>query len=250
MELMKGAEPFIILKSKNVGIMLIHGLTSTPQSVKGLAQRLVKQGFSVDAPLLVGHGTMPEDLIHRRADELVKGVELAFRIFQKKVKKVFVAGVSFGGNLALDLATRHKVAGVISMGAPIRMKKEYLLPLILLHRIFNPYLRKRLPKNVQGDKVIRDRVTYHEIPLPAMFRCFRWINKAKKKLKLVKSPVLVMHANFDFLVNEKSAKYIYDKVGTKDKKLLYVENTYHGIALGPSQKRVCDEIVQFVKAHS
>lgn len=247
MTVMPGAEAYASYRNPRVGILLLHGFTSTPQGLRGLAKRLETQGISVSVPLLAGHGTHPCDLLKTSVEEIVESAEAALYGLQRKVRNVFVAGVSFGGNLALHLAAKHPVQGVIAMSAPIYLKHSYLRPLLQVYSWFKPYLKKRLPKESRKDYHIVERVTYDCIPLPALFRGFHWLKKMKGELGKVTSPVLVLQKKDDFLVQEKSAEYIYQKVTSKKKSLKFIENTYHGIALGPSQTIVADEISRFIR---
>ena len=49
-------------KNKSVGVLLVHGYTGSPASMRPWAEYLNQRGFTVRVPLLPGHGTKPEDL--------------------------------------------------------------------------------------------------------------------------------------------------------------------------------------------
>jgi esterase/lipase len=44
----------------DLGVLVLHGLGSTVQSVRPLAEGLAERGFAVSAPLLPGHGQTVE----------------------------------------------------------------------------------------------------------------------------------------------------------------------------------------------
>ena len=56
-------KPYKFKGTNNIGCLLIHGFTSTPAVMYPLAQVLKKEGYTVKAVLLSGHGTKPEDLL-------------------------------------------------------------------------------------------------------------------------------------------------------------------------------------------
>ena len=58
---MPGAEPFAH-DGNEVGVLVCHGYSSTPQSMRPWAQHLADQGYTVRLPLLPGHGTTWQDL--------------------------------------------------------------------------------------------------------------------------------------------------------------------------------------------
>jgi len=61
MSTIPGSEPFT-LESGSIAILMIHGFTGSPLSVKPWAQALHKEGFTVHVPRLPGHGTHWEEL--------------------------------------------------------------------------------------------------------------------------------------------------------------------------------------------
>ena len=56
MTILPGAEPFSH-DGSNVGVLLCHGSTGTPQSMRPWAEHFADWGFTVRVPLLPGHGT-------------------------------------------------------------------------------------------------------------------------------------------------------------------------------------------------
>ena len=46
-------------KNKDIGVLLVHGFTGSPSSMRPWAEYLNQKGFTVRVPLLPGHGTKP-----------------------------------------------------------------------------------------------------------------------------------------------------------------------------------------------
>src|SRR5436305_1135017 len=59
---MPGAEPFSA-KGGPAGVLVVHGFTGNPQSMRPLAEAFAAAGFTVELPLLPGHGTSLDDII-------------------------------------------------------------------------------------------------------------------------------------------------------------------------------------------
>ncbi|MCJ7696498.1 MAG: hypothetical protein MUO40_13895, partial [Anaerolineaceae bacterium] len=51
-----------LLEGNNTGVLLFHGFTATTTEVRLIGECLNKDGFTISAPLLPGHGTHPKDL--------------------------------------------------------------------------------------------------------------------------------------------------------------------------------------------
>ncbi|MCA1691284.1 MAG: carboxylesterase, partial [Actinobacteria bacterium] len=61
------------------GALVLHGLTGTLQSVRGLADAFARAGFAVEAPLLPGHGTTVEELEHTDWEDWLGAARAAYR---------------------------------------------------------------------------------------------------------------------------------------------------------------------------
>jgi pimeloyl-ACP methyl ester carboxylesterase len=108
-----GAEPFSAAGDRR-GALVLHGFTGCPQSVRGLAQSLADAGFTVELPLLPGHGTSVDDMLPTRWEDWSGAAAAAFADLSARCDGVVVAGLSMGGTLALWLAERHPgIAGLV-----------------------------------------------------------------------------------------------------------------------------------------
>jgi hypothetical protein len=72
-----GAEAFR-MGDGEVGALLLHGFTSTPDNLRGLGAYLSERGVAVSAPLLPGHGTSWQELASRRSRDRLGAAESAF----------------------------------------------------------------------------------------------------------------------------------------------------------------------------
>ena len=137
-KIMEGAEPFLYKKGRK-GVLFVHGFTSSPSDLRDLGKYLAERNITFCAPLIKGHGTSPYNLAVTHWKDWTGSVEKALFKLKKEVDQVYIGGVSLGGNIALYLAGKHKVDGVISLGTPIKFKKEHafkaLLPFLSLFKI-------------------------------------------------------------------------------------------------------------------
>ena len=89
------------------GVLLLHGLTDAPYSVRALAATYERAGFAVIAPRLPGHGTVPAGLLDVRWQDWSAVVRIAMGELRARVgadKPIHILGYSNGGALALDYA--------------------------------------------------------------------------------------------------------------------------------------------------
>ena len=102
--------------NKEIGIVLVHGYTGSPSSMRPWAEYLNQRGYTVRVPLLPGHGTKPEDLNDVKWQQWPEKVESEISELFKTCSKVFVCGLSMGGGTTLFIATKtaNKLSGIIS----------------------------------------------------------------------------------------------------------------------------------------
>src|SRR3954470_15623057 len=116
-EVMKGAEPFSA-KGGPAGVLVVHGFTGNPQSMRPLAEAFAAAGFTVELPLLPGHGTAIEDMVPTGWVDYSGAVEAAYTDMADRCEKVVVAGLSMGGTLTVWLAAQHpEIAGIVLVNA-------------------------------------------------------------------------------------------------------------------------------------
>jgi carboxylesterase len=112
-EIMPGCEPFSSPGS-SMGVLVLHGFTGNPYSMRPLAERCAKAGYSVELPRLPGHGTSLEDLVPWRWPDFVEVALGAYDDLAERCDKVAVVGLSVGGGLtALIAEQRPSVAGCV-----------------------------------------------------------------------------------------------------------------------------------------
>ncbi len=88
-------------------VVLLHGLTDTPYSVRKIAQRYAQDGYVAVAIRLPGHGTVPAGLTHVEWEQWVAATRLAVREAQRRAGAsvpLHVVGYSNGGALAMKYA--------------------------------------------------------------------------------------------------------------------------------------------------
>lgn len=85
-------------------VVLLHGLTDSPYSVKHVAQRYAERGFVAVAIRLPGHGTVPAGLSKMQWEDWMAATRLAVREARTHIdasQPLHVVGYSNGGALAV-----------------------------------------------------------------------------------------------------------------------------------------------------
>ena len=125
MPVLPGAEPFSHDPEgpgSDIGVLVSHGFTGSPQSMRPWAEHLAAQGFGVRLPRLPGHGTSWQELNRTRFDDWYAAVDAAFTELTDRYAKVVVAGLSMGGTLVTRLAEQRgpEVTGLMLVNPAYR----------------------------------------------------------------------------------------------------------------------------------
>jgi alpha-beta hydrolase superfamily lysophospholipase len=114
------------------GVVLLHGLSDSPYSMRALAQAMHGRGATVLGLRIPGHGTAPSGLVETRWQDMAAAVRLAVRHMHEVVgdRPVYLVGYSNGGALAVEytLAALEDdslpgVAGVILLSPEIGVSR-------------------------------------------------------------------------------------------------------------------------------
>jgi carboxylesterase len=245
-----GAEPFEIPSPKggDRAALLIHGLTGSPSEMRFPSIVLNEAGYHVRAPLLPGHGTSIKDLNRTSWHDWYGEAERSFFELKKDFRKVFVAGLSMGSMMTLNLLINHNddIAAAGVMAPPfsfIDWKANVLLPIITPLGI--PRLMGDIPEDTEDVTGERTHVCYGRTSVSAGASLVMLGRQVKRRLDRITAPVLVMMSEKDSIVDSKSARMVYDRISSENKKLVMLEKSLHTITVDAEKEKVADELVEF-----
>jgi carboxylesterase len=243
-EVISGAEEFAFGEGP-VGALLVHGLTGSPQGLRSLGKHLSDRGIAVSGPRLPGHGTTWQDLNTRGSDEWVETVETAFEALRSRSDEIFLVGLSFGAALSLDLAARRpdEVSGVVALASFLMTKdpRRHFAPLVRL-------LVASLPgvSNDVADPDMRE-IAYDRLPTRATYSMFRFLQTVRPRLKDVTVPALIVHSRNDHTAHPENATLVHDSISSTDKRIEWLERSYHVITIDYDRERVAELTTEFIQ---
>ncbi|MBQ7318183.1 MAG: alpha/beta fold hydrolase [Phascolarctobacterium sp.] len=242
MKVIKGAEEFMLQGTTDKGVLLIHGYTGTPAEMRLLGDHMHQQGYTVLGVRLPGHGTKPEDLNETEWQHWYAAAEEGFLRLQERCSEVMVAGLSMGGLLAIKVAAELPVSKAAILAAPIYVQDKRA-PFLHFLSFFIKYLKKRKRNYFVAEKY---NLAYDVMPVKPLGSLFALVDLCKKKLlEKITVPCIVLQSTIEHTVNPKSAQYIYDKISSSEKKLVWYKNSGHILTLDVEREKVFEEISKF-----
>ena len=245
------------------GVLLIHGLTGAPAEMKLVARRLNREGFSIYAPLLAGHGADKKVLVQTRWQDWLETVVQATQQFNKEVDGIFSAGICVGGKLGMLAAQQlPEVIKATAVYSPCFHYDGWNVPFYYPILSRNISWLSRIP--------LLDRMNFSETTLTGIKdpRLHRWMQsnsaegvldffpgkslvemhrlgkRLKNELPKIATPTLILHAEEDDLSNPQNARIIANNIGAAHE-LQWIKNSYHMIHVDTQYKKVAQLTADF-----
>ena len=247
MPLLPGAEPFTH-HGGATGVLLCHGFTGSPQSLRPWAEYLAEAGLSVWLPRLPGHGTTWQEMARTRWEDWYAEVDRAFDELRAKSDQIFVMGLSMGACLALRLAEVRgpAISGLVLVNPSVTADTRLF--------ILAPALKFVLPslKGITSDikKQQTTELGYDRIPVKAAATLPGLWKITKSQLSDVTQPVLVYHSTVDHVVGPGSLQVLRKALPAGQLEVRELTDSYHVATLDNDAPAIFAGSLEFVRTHS
>jgi carboxylesterase len=247
MPLMPEADPWSI-DGDRTGVLVLHGFTGSPKSVKPWGRALGSQGWTVRVPRLPGHGTRWQDMNITTWEDWYAEADRNLRDLQDACDRVFVMGLSMGGSLTLRLAQQHgsAISGIVLVNPAVHTERpdRFLLP--LLSRLVPSF------PGVSNDiaKPGVDEGAYDRLPLRAAHSLSQMWSLVKADLPLVSQPLLLFRSAQDHVVEASNSAYILANVSSTQAVEVVLERSYHVATLDHDADVITEGSIDFVRGLS
>lgn len=244
------------MSKKPLGVLILHGFTSSLDTVNGLASPLEALKLPYRMPILRGHGAeSPEALCGVTWHDWVADAEKALEDLLTEVDKVIVCGFSMGGAVALVLATGKQKGAIDSIvTASVGVKAVSPLapgrPLSFLKPLVTTFLKKwDFPPVYADPELVKFDTNYKWAPMDSVLSLLDLMQVVEQILPEIKHPILIMHSRIDTLAHPESAEIIYKGISTsaENKQLVWFEKTNHEIFLDCERDAAIKTVVDYVK---
>lgn len=229
-----------------IGVLLCHGFTGSPASMRPWADYLVGQGFRVSVPRLPGHGTSWQELNHTGWPDWYATVDRALIALSDQCRLVFVGGLSMGAALALRLAEVHsgRVAGLVLVNPALHNPDPRLALLSVL---------KQLTPSVAGisndiAKPFTDEVAYDRTPLKALASMLELWQITIARLHRVQQPILLYRSVHDHVVDPTSARILRERVHGASITERLLQQSFHVATLDYDADEIFEGSAEFIRA--
>jgi carboxylesterase len=247
MPVIAGAEPYSHAGG-STGVLLCHGFTGSPHSLRPWAEYLAGAGLSVSVPRLPGHGTTWQEMSRTRWEDWYAEVDRGYEELRGRSGEIFVMGLSMGGCLALRMAELRGtgVSGLVLVNPSLAADTK-LFMLAPLLKLVIPSL-KGVGSDIKKEGV--RELAYDRVPvraaatLPALWRL------TQSRLGEVTQPVLVYRSAADHVVGPASMRVLQAALPPAQLTVRDCPDSYHVATLDNDAQTIFAGSLAFVRSHS
>jgi len=234
-------------RNKDVGVLLLHGFTGSPASMRPWAHFLNDRGFTVRVPLIPGHGTRWQDLNKTKWEQWPAKAQQELDLLIGECRKVFIFGLSMGGANTLYTAAKNndRIAGIVIVNPMIHIP-EFAIKFIDVVK----HLQKTRPS--VGDDIKKPGVTewgYDALPMKGVAQLHRLLKATRALLPTITAPLQLFHSVDDHILKVSNTEIIMAEIGSSEKSRIELANSYHVATLDFDANTIFENSLRFIESH-
>jgi carboxylesterase len=254
----------IVHEGSRFGFLLIHRLGGRPADVAYVADGLARAGYSVNCPLLYGHGGSRALLAATTWRQWYDSVRSAHDALRERCDTIVVGGLGVGAMLALELAIerRETVTG-LALFAPTFWPNGWAMPwygtalkFVGSKRLANLFRFDERPPFGIKDDGLRGEMLAHQAedgrpPEDVLGRSggalleVKWLaSHVTPRLRQVTQPCLIFHPRYDDRSALSASHELQKELGGVVD-LIVLDDSYHLVTLDRQRALVLERVLEF-----
>ena len=211
--------------------------------MRPLAEALAQVGFTVELPLLPGHGTAVEDMVPTRWEDWSGAAEAHFQALAARCDHVAVVGLSMGGALTCWLAERHPhLAGIALVNPLVHAPDAEFRAGIQSLLDAGTELFDGIGSDIKKEGSVE--ASYGGTPLAAVLSLFDGADEVEAKLADILCPTLLLSSRDDHVVEPVSGDVVAERVSGPVERI-WLEESYHVATLDNDAPLIESKVVEF-----
>lgn len=251
-------------------ILLFHGFRSSPGELLPVVGPLRALGYEVSTPQYRGYSDARNAPFVGRWQDWLEDALHSFDALSREYESVSLGGLCSGAVLALAVAQeRSSAVRALALLSPTLFYDGWGLSWLVRLRYLGYYtplryfwtIPERPPYGVKNPQIrawITRQMTERNtsvagaarLPLAGVYQVEQLIRHVKPRLAHIIAPALLLHAREDEVTSLRSPHYLIQHLGSSDKRLVLLEDSYHMITLDNERRQVIAEITQFLRQHT
>ncbi len=236
------AAPFRLDGPNGEAVVLVHGFTGIPGHFRPLADYLHERGYTVNVPLLAGHGVDPDHLADSRWEDWRRTVVHAAQAVAGH-RRIHLVGLSMGGLLSIIAAPRVAAATITTINSPILVKDKRLYLATIIHRFAPPVTwPDREPPELDDEVAdLFQTLPGHHVSSAAELTSVMAI--AYRTARRLRRPSTVIQSRADESVDPRSAVLLARALGP-DCEIVWLDNSIHNSLLDRERQTIHEAVLR------
>jgi carboxylesterase len=246
--LMPGADPWSFTApaaTTAAGVLVLHGFTGNPHSMRGLAEACAAAGFHVELPRLPGHGTTLEDLCTTSWADWSGEAAAALERLRSRTDRVVVAGLSMGGALTLRLGIDHPdVRGLVCVNPAAQPQAAELIA--MLEGLLADGITELPPIANDIADPTQQELAYEAVPIRQLLSLIvDGVAPLADEYATMRMPLLLMNSPSDHVVEPAQAEFLAARYGGPLERVS-LERSFHVATQDYDRELINERAVDFI----
>ncbi|NDG38951.1 MAG: carboxylesterase [Betaproteobacteria bacterium] len=249
------------------GVLLFHGLSSSPQELQFVARGLHRAGYTVSVPVIEGYSFGGADQVLGTHRQWADAALAEFDALRQRCASVAVGGLCIGAVLALQVAALRaaQVDAVLALSTTMHYDGwanpwyRRLLPLAAWVPWVGRFgVRESAPYGVKDERLrgwianqMRDSGNSDAgaavLKVQDLLEASRLIANLRRRLADITSPTLLLHAREDDAAAPRSAFEVALRVNAQRVRCVLLADSYHMISIDREKHKVLAEMLDFLQ---
>jgi carboxylesterase len=236
------AAPFRIEGRSGEAFVLVHGFTGNPAHFRPLGRELAERGYTVNAPLLPGHGDTRDALRGVKRTDWIEATKDSIREVGDH-RRVHLVGLSMGGLLAVVAATTERVSTLTTINAPIVFRDARIRFSRQLQLVRRDFVPPPEPAPEIDSDVAENWIHTRGFPLAAAAELFDLSRQARRRAPDVSIPSMVIQSRTDDTTHPRSGPRLRAALGGAAR-LRWLEHSIHNALFDRERDVIRDTVLE------
>lgn len=258
----------LVLPGGRRGVLLFHGLSSTPLELQFLARGLHRSGYSVRIAVIEGYSHGLPSAAATGFREWAKAAVGEFDRMKAQCDSVAVGGLCIGALLSLHVAAQRSalVSHVLALSTTMRYdgwaapRTRWLLPLArVLPWAGQIAVREREPFGLKDERLRAWIAAQMKesggsdagaavLRVRDLLEAQNLMGIVRRSMKSIVAPTLLLHARDDDAASPKSAFEVASGVSSSRVHCVILNDSYHMISIDKEKAKVLSEMKDFLQS--
>jgi carboxylesterase len=229
-----------------VGVLVSHGFTGTPASVRDWAEHLAAAGYTVRLPLLPGHGTTWQDANRTTWRDWYGAVDAAYQDLAGRCTTVFACGLSMGATLVTRLAEERgsAISGLVLVNPSYGTERaDAKLAKYISWAVKS---RPAIGSDVKKAGVVEP--SYDRTPVAAFVSLQQLWQVVLADLPELRVPVLMFRSAEDHVVEPLSGRLLTERATNASVREVVLADSYHVATMDNDAEQIFTGSVEFIRS--